>query len=97
MVYKYKFKKKKEKIVPKPNPESEINGCGSYSLNVDMENFNAGAFNKCCNEHDSCYENCSSSKIKCDIIFDKCMSDICDNWANNRNDWSYANNICKKS
>ena len=81
-------------MVPKPDPETDINGCGSYSLNINFDIFNAGAFNECCNHHDACYEDCELTKSKCDGTFNGCLSGMCEYWAI-KNDWGFANKLCK--
>ncbi|CAF1048058.1 unnamed protein product [Brachionus calyciflorus] len=68
-------------LVPRPDPIVDINGCGSYNIHIDFELFNAGEFNGCCNGHDTCYENCSSTKKNCDSTFEKCLNNVCNTWA----------------
>ncbi len=86
----------KEKLVPKENPGSDINGCGSYSVNLDgiFNYFGAGNFTQCCNAHDGCYEVCNEKRKTCDDHFYSCLSGMCDGWAAEFN-WPLSKKLCK--
>lgn len=55
----------------------EINGCGSYHVYVDMQNFGFHTLNPCCDDHDYCYRNCYTSKKICDAEFHGCLKQAC--------------------
>jgi len=59
-----------EKLVNDPNHTPQSNGCGPASIPVKAPSF---SFLDCCNQHDLCYSDCSSTKKKCDDDFYSCM------------------------
>ena len=61
------------------NPETPTpNGCGTFGLTVDMDNFSKiKGFNECCNQHDICYMTCGKTKVFCDDSFYSCLQNAC--------------------
>lgn len=58
--------------IPGMNPT--INGCGSYSVQVNFSQYdNLSGFNQCCNTHDVCYNTCNTTKNACDKAFYSCL------------------------
>ena len=57
----------------RPGFNYSSNGCGSYGVSVSAP-FGA---NTCCQYHDYCYSNCSTSKDSCDSTFDSCLDTQC--------------------
>ncbi|KAK7507640.1 hypothetical protein BaRGS_00001575 [Batillaria attramentaria] len=51
------------------------NGCGSFGLKLDVQHF--PVIERCCDEHDVCYDTCNLTKEHCDDRFRDCLNDIC--------------------
>lgn len=62
--------------VKNPKHVASSNGCGSYGIQIVMDNF--PKITRCCNEHDYCYGTCGSSKQQCDKAFKQCIRRLCD-------------------
>jgi hypothetical protein len=64
-----------------------VDGCGSYSYNIDFKSYDMADLNDCCNVHDECYEFCNNRKSICDSDFGTCLQSKCDQFARERPDW----------
>lgn len=73
-IFRFIFNKE---LIEKAEKNPDINGCGSYSIQVKFDKFNLTDFDKCCNEHDICYEYCNTTKSECDQRFDSCLQEVC--------------------
>ncbi|XP_052775834.1 group XIIB secretory phospholipase A2-like protein [Mya arenaria] len=63
--------------VPKPRPghRPSSNGCGSYGIQIDVDEIPGGT--KCCDVHDKCYDTCNNDRATCDKKFKECLYDSC--------------------
>ncbi|XP_026070707.1 group XIIA secretory phospholipase A2 [Carassius auratus] len=62
-----------------PRPEYKLpppNGCGSPLFGFQV-NIGIPSMNRCCNEHDLCYDTCGREKNDCDEQFQVCLESIC--------------------
>lgn len=49
-------------------------GCGSLGLKIDKDYLPAIEMEKCCNDHDICYDTCNKDKELCDLGKIECAS-----------------------
>ncbi|CAF1621202.1 unnamed protein product, partial [Didymodactylos carnosus] len=58
----------------------QANGCGTIYFNIDniLKIVGYSQMIPCCNLHDLCYDNCTSTKSNCDTQLFKCMLLVCD-------------------
>lgn len=54
----------------------EPNGCSSSLMGFQLD-LGIPAMTKCCNQLDTCYDTCGTSKYDCDSKFRTCLHDIC--------------------
>lgn len=65
--------------VPAPRPGYQLpepNGCSSSLVGFQLD-LGIPAMTQCCNQLDSCYDTCGTSKYDCDSRFRSCLHDIC--------------------
>lgn len=65
--------------LPAPRPGYQLpepNGCSSSLVGFQLD-LGIPAMTQCCNQLDSCYDTCGSSKYDCDSTFRSCLHDIC--------------------
>lgn len=69
--------------LPAPRPGYQLpepNGCSSslvgFQVNAALD-LGIPAMTQCCNQLDSCYDTCGTSKYDCDSGFRSCLHDIC--------------------
>ncbi|XP_070842019.1 group XIIA secretory phospholipase A2-like [Chaetodon trifascialis] len=68
-----------DKLVPRPGYEQPPpNGCSSALFGFQFD-VGVPSLNKCCNQHDSCYDTCGREKHDCDREFRHCLETICRN------------------
>lgn len=66
-------------VLPQPRPgyqTPEPNGCSSSLVGFQLD-LGIPAMTKCCNQLDTCYDTCGTSKYDCDSNFRTCLHDIC--------------------
>ncbi|KAL8592683.1 hypothetical protein ACOMHN_037623 [Nucella lapillus] len=63
------------KPVKKPQHKPTANGCGSFGVKLDLTH--VPAIERCCNEHDVCYDTCNRPKDTCDVDFKDCLTRTC--------------------
>ena len=61
--------------LPRPGHRPSANGCGTQGMNIDVSHF--PGMERCCNEHDRCYDLCGKTRIECDAAFAKCLKKVC--------------------
>ncbi|XP_040905325.1 group XIIB secretory phospholipase A2-like protein isoform X2 [Toxotes jaculatrix] len=64
---------------PQPQPGYQLpepNGCSSSLAGFQLD-LGIPAMTKCCNELDTCYDTCGTSKNNCDSKFRSCLHGIC--------------------
>ncbi|XP_076585364.1 group XIIA secretory phospholipase A2-like [Chaetodon auriga] len=67
------------KLVPRPGyKQPPPNGCSSALFGFQFD-VGVPSLNKCCNQHDSCYDTCGREKHDCDGEFRHCLETICRN------------------
>lgn len=65
--------------LPQPRPGYQLpepNGCSSSLVGFQID-LGIPAMTQCCNQLDTCYDTCGSSKYDCDSNFRSCLHDIC--------------------
>lgn len=65
--------------LPAPRPGYQLpepNGCSSSLVGFQLD-LGIPAMTQCCNQLDSCYDTCGTSKYDCDSSFRSCLHDIC--------------------
>ncbi|KAJ0005061.1 hypothetical protein NQD34_011275 [Periophthalmus magnuspinnatus] len=65
--------------VPAPRPGYQLpepNGCSSSLVGFQLD-LGIPAMTQCCNQLDSCYDTCGTSKYDCDSNFRSCLHGIC--------------------
>ncbi|XP_008281218.1 group XIIB secretory phospholipase A2-like protein [Stegastes partitus] len=70
-------------VIPQPRPGYQLpdpNGCSSslmgFQVNAALD-LGIPAMTKCCNQLDTCYDTCGTSKYDCDSKFRTCLHSIC--------------------
>jgi len=64
------------KITPIPGTSPSWNGCGKeegYDFSKLLSKNLLNGFTRCCNDHDICYDTCSTTKSVCDSTFYTCL------------------------
>jgi secretory phospholipase A2 len=49
-------------------------------MNINSEYLPAVEMEKCCDDHDMCYDTCLADKELCDLDFKRCLYKYCDNY-----------------
>lgn len=70
------------------------NGCGSYTFLFSFKKFNMKGFDDCCFGHDTCYNQCYTSKELCDDSFRTCLLNVCTKEEED-NKWGFIKKTCK--
>lgn len=66
--------------IPRPNYKPlPPNGCGSPVFGFKFD-IGIPSMNRCCNQHDTCYDTCGQEKSYCDKQFQVCLESICSNF-----------------
>ncbi|XP_023137398.1 group XIIB secretory phospholipase A2-like protein isoform X2 [Amphiprion ocellaris] len=66
-------------VLPQPRPGYQLpdpNGCSSSLIGFQLD-LGIPAMTKCCNQLDTCYDTCGTSKYDCDSEFRTCLHGIC--------------------
>uniref|UniRef100_A0A3B5BKV9 Group XIIB secretory phospholipase A2-like protein n=1 Tax=Stegastes partitus TaxID=144197 RepID=A0A3B5BKV9_9TELE len=66
-------------VIPQPRPGYQLpdpNGCSSSLMGFQLD-LGIPAMTKCCNQLDTCYDTCGTSKYDCDSKFRTCLHSIC--------------------
>lgn len=66
-------------VLPQPRPGYQVpdpNGCSSSLVGFQLD-LGIPAMTKCCNQLDTCYDTCGTSKYDCDSEFRTCLHGIC--------------------
>lgn len=66
------------RLVPRSNHRRSSNGCGTAGFSLPVTALPHPDFEKCCNDHDLCYDTCNADKAGCDAGFDSCLRQVCD-------------------
>ncbi|XP_041789556.1 group XIIA secretory phospholipase A2-like [Chelmon rostratus] len=65
------------KPVPRPGyKQPPPNGCGSPMFGFQFD-IGIPSLNKCCNQHDRCYDTCGREKHDCDGELQLCLKNVC--------------------